>query len=690
MDGAKRAEALNLQKLYPGMDKEHVINSQGNFVNRKVRKLEKTANYLKPSATQRKTHTDQHTEQESIYGRRIEILNTHGDFTKAINQIEASEFTNKGGKLQVTPSNELEASIKGIKTFAKIPTSNNETKAAITEAGLLRRSQKDLTLFFGHCLNSARSPHAVFQLQEYINREVDSGGISPSDQKTLLEQIDKKYGEMAKALPATLNQMTASKQSPPNTVYSAERKKQAYVHELSVAMAKGQRTDLLKKKSRKLADAAVQAFANNTNVLKPHNNDLEKTLSRYKDIEESTKNYLSPVLKLTGKDSSSKMLERAKEATLETVKTLQDQLSAIPKAVEEKKDSLNELHKLVQKVKVKTREAYKLADQFYQAENNYLELKRAASSSKFIRRFNIPYQIKRRENRQHKKQIQAQQRATRDEIKNKSTQIKQEQHNYSLHQLHLNQLLKQFGDSVDVVHPALSDPNKILESSAYSETFESLKDAGLLEEVDTILAQEFFNKVDNSILATPSAGYIQQPLADEFEKLIRNEGYSPRQALWILENSMSKEIPGEFEQGCQTAINFLTDHAGLHPERSVETIPAYAQNPYVQEIESELAHVNPDDIGSTPNAEVVQFFQELTAEHPELSNEIDELCHFLIDGFEADSEWVEAHEMQDLFNDHFNAIKLGAEELIQNNGTMDSAFDKMTNHLEIRDTELRS
>ena len=685
MDGAKGAEALNLQKLYPGMDKEHVINSQGNFVNRKVRKLENTANYLNPSANQRKAHTDQHAEQEQIYKRRIEILQTHGDFTSVVRQIETSEFTNEGEKLEVTPSNKLETSISGIKAFAKTQTTNTDTKAAISEAGLLRRSQKDLTLFFGHCLNSAQSPHAVFQLQHYINREAESKGISPGDQKTLLEQIDKKYDEMVKALPATLNQMTAPRSSPSNTVYIAERKKQAYVHELSVAMAKGQRNDLLKKSSRKLADAALQAFTNNTNVLKPHNNDLEKTLKRHKSIEESTKNYLSPVLKLTENDSGKKMLKRAKEATLETVKTLQAQLNVIPKAVEGKKNSLDELHKLEQKAKVKTREAYKLATQYEQAENNYLELRRTAGSSKLRRRFNIPYQIKRHENRQYKKQIQDKQNVTREELKNISTKIVQAQNKYSLHQSHLSQLIKQFGDSVSVVHPTLPDPNKILKSSAYSETFNSLKNAGLLQEVDAIQAQEFFNKVDNAMLVTASVEYSQKPLADEFEKLVRNEGYSPREALWILENSMDENIPGEFERGCQTAINFLTDHAALHPERTVEAIP-----PYVQGIESELFQVNPDDVGSTSNAEVVQYFQKLTTEHPELSNEIDELCHFLIDGFEEDSEWVDDNEMQDLFNDYFTAIQTGARELTENNGTMDSAFDIMTEYLAAREAELRS
>ena len=159
MDAAKGTNAqTGLERKYPGMDQNHIINSKGSFVHRKVRKLENAASMLKPS-TSRKAHKAQHQGQESLTERRVKILKTHGDFRQTMPHVEGAAITNQRGRLTVEPCGDLEAKIAGIKQLAA-PPENSEAyvKTSVTEAGMKHRAQKDLTLFFAHCLKSAESP----------------------------------------------------------------------------------------------------------------------------------------------------------------------------------------------------------------------------------------------------------------------------------------------------------------------------------------------------------------------------------------------------------------------------------------------------------------------------------------------------------------------------------------------------
>ena len=67
------ASSAKLEQFYPGMDDKHTLNSEGEFVSKRVRKLENTVSKLR-GAKGRTAHQVQDHIQTSLYNRRTQLL----------------------------------------------------------------------------------------------------------------------------------------------------------------------------------------------------------------------------------------------------------------------------------------------------------------------------------------------------------------------------------------------------------------------------------------------------------------------------------------------------------------------------------------------------------------------------------------------------------------------------------------
>ena len=524
------------------------------------------------------------------------------------------------------------------------------------------------------------------QLQHHIDQEVDSDSISQDDHNKLLKLVDKKYTAMVKALPATLASMTLQDSDDIDQIHAAETKKLTHLHELSAAMAEGNRSEVLNKNAKKLQNAALQVFVEGTNTLAPHESDLNETVRRHDLVAETIQDYLSPMLELISQDPD-KALSKALKSTSATTADMRSQLESIPKEIKAKQDLLGKLQGFQQEVDSLTQEARTLTKQLDRTKGDYQELRAKAGASKFRRRFNIPYQINRLRNRQQQRKITTEQTATADKIRDKFSDITQGQRDYSHHQMKLSKLRTQFKTSLKAVKSNFTDPINAVKGSTYAETFQLLSKARLVQEVDVITVQKFFDEA--ALAEAEPPGTVLPPIKEltkEFKTLVMDKKYSPQQALWIINNTLAERKATEFEPGCcQPAIDFLWKNAGLNPERASPPIPFY-----LEKFAEELSEANPGDIGAKKNSEIVASVHKLVGEHPELKNDIDDLCHFMVDGFYDDSEWVDESEEKGLFNDYVTAFQTGVRELTVNKGTIDTAFGAMQKYLDIREAELRS
>ena len=243
---------------YEGNSKDANLNAKGSFSGRNVRKFNnKVGSYLTRSHD---LQVQQDRAQKTLNNRRITVLNTQGDASKAASEASHSAVTsNKGGKLEVAKCPDLDKSLQDFKKLASDPMANGKVgqygwdenvsdqgETTVTPSGsgstrkivdpekFKQRVQKDLTVFLGNTIKGTDTPHGLERLRQTVVQQFDEGQISQSQQTHLNKLISKQYQLQLKNFPSYLAGLQAKDDSD-EAHHTLAQEKLAAIHEITIA-----------------------------------------------------------------------------------------------------------------------------------------------------------------------------------------------------------------------------------------------------------------------------------------------------------------------------------------------------------------------------------------------------------------------------------------------------------------------
>lgn len=692
--------SVKLEQYYPGMDDKHTLNSNGEFVHRTVRKLENTVNKLR-SSREKQAHKVQDATQTSVYDRRVQLLQKHGNFQAAADSLNRENPNDRGGELSVIVDDSLETDITGIKSIATDalagkpaganPAGANPAganKVVVSEDGLLRRSQKDLTIYLRQCIDLSKTPHTLHTLNHYVNLEAQNGGIRPEQATELRRAIRQESQHMARNLTKTLMTVQPASSSPAD-IYAAETTKLQFIHDLTT-MLHSVAPEVLQNHKGTFRKAAVKAYIAGTNPLDPHPSRFKETQKMLDDVAGNRDDLLKPVLGMVSdQKTAKKAMDKAVNETALTLKVLQNQLDEVAKRSSGMQKAINQLEERQKELSQLTHELKAAVRDLDATEAKYQQLKNEAGS-RLKRRFNLSYQWERRANRLEQKAKQKKVRLVQRSITHKQEQIREEKRVYTYHKMELRTLHKKFSDCMEVIKDSPTNPRAGIGTARHDKMLLELASRDLIEEPDLLAAHQHFSRLIRT--GIPEDAITE--MTTKYRQLIEEQQYDSQQALWIISNSYSSAAASNFEDKCVRETEFLTQHAELKPARNAvpqktakspeEAIPVSLQ------LQAHLDKLNPTDNAGYSNTGVAGYIYGITEDYPELIPRVNQVCRFFLDGLENDGTAFanDPKGFNELFIDHYTALGVGIRALTEEQASGGDACKRMEEYLNAREAEL--
>ncbi|AMO55782.1 hypothetical protein GZ77_08295 [Endozoicomonas montiporae] len=696
------AGATGFEHFYPGMDKVHstkgnpesekfhTIDRKGEFNTRAVTKSDSAYKKLPDNRdTQLKKVQDQ--TQKSVYDRRIEIIQQHGNFQKTTQQLNTNTRTGRNGTLPILDDKGLQEDIAGIKSIAKDKLAGKaignekDNKVVVSEEGLKARAQKDLTIFFTGSIKEANQPQTLQTLNHFIATEAESDSITPKQHQELKSILKKQCQRITKALPKTLKSFDITRGSKAD-FHQAEMTKLQYLHDLQ-SMLGTVAPRVLKDNESDIRQEAVSAFITGKNHLEPSSKSFRETHDMLEGIESDKQELLLPILSSTTKEKKfAGIIEGVNSNISLTVSVMERQLSENETRINALQSATNLLTEHQRELGQLTRQLKGAVRNIESRESNYQMMRANAGSSKIKRFFNISYQFARRHNRKEKALYETHKTELQQTIKDKQEQIQSSKREYTYQRMELGKVRKQFSDSMEVAPNSAVDPRSVVGNSGFDAILVDLEKQGIIEESDVSSAHQIFSQLSDNAISDQAV----EQMAQKYRQLVEERGYDSYQALWAISSgysSSSRNLDSDFDQ----EIEFLESHANLTPARKATPKAQEVRQPAPlhMEVASRLAEASSQNVGWSQTG-VIQDIERAVNKNPHLQNEIGQICDFFLDGVNGSSKAFENYPQgfNKLFVEHYyKALDIGIKAL-EGNASVDDAISQMADHLKQREAEL--
>ena len=457
---------------YEGNTKDANLNAKGSFSGRNVRKFNNNVgSYLTGSHD---LQTQQDRAQKKLNSRRIAVLTTQGDASKAASEASHSAVTtNKGGQLKVASCPDLDNSLQEFKKLASDPMASGKVgqfgwdekvseqgETTVTPSGtgssrkivdpekFKQRVQKDLTVFLGNTIKGTDTPHGLERLRQTVEHQFDDGQISKSQKTHLNKLIGKQYQLQLKNFPAYLAGLQAKDDSD-EARHTLAKEKLAAIHEITIA-AQEHDPGIVKKHHQMLKAAALDCYEQCGRSTSPRATNLFEAQEWVQRLEQEASDWLAPVLELTSKHPSQR-LEQAAKSVAAQVDPLKLQLDEIPALERSMSKTAAEAVKLMQDM---AKLESVIGQKQKQLGREILELKQMREDAGRFRRMNLAYQYRRRNNLQRQEALRE---TITDSTSKETTNIDQFNNfkkTYNGEFQAQNELREKYGSSVEVLPKA--------------------------------------------------------------------------------------------------------------------------------------------------------------------------------------------------------------------------------------------
>lgn len=672
------ASSIKLEQFYPGMDDKHTLNSEGEFVSRRVRKLENTVSKLRGTKG-RTAHQVQSHIQTSVYNRRAELLKKHGDFKTATAQLEVYPFNNRQGKLDVLTDREMEAQIDGIKSIADSADASKEIrgKAAVSPGKLKARAQKDLTIFFANGIKSARSPHVVCTLNHHIGKELQAGAITQDQANKLLGELEGKCKALAEALPQKLAELSILEgEKDQDSLHKAETRKLEYLHELTVTLRILAPTQLEAHRET-IRKEAMNAFETGTNHLSAHGDNLEITSARLKAITGNQEDLLAPILQDVS-SKPAKRMQQAIQATRTTVNTITRQLEDIPRLIKEQGQLLTGIQKVQKELAQVALQLKSCTRDLQQREAELAEL-RKNTGSKLKRRFNLSYQFKSRDIRKAVKRLKNRQKAIQESGNSKLGQIRQLKRKHSSNHGLITEKQQQFKDSLHILE--LTDQVTLadISNTLHGRQLLELQKNEHIQDIDVISANKYFSDLLDAGVPAKSI----EKMMKEYSNLVKNHACDSSQAIWVIASSHNLLDASDLPPGCTKTLQLFRDNTWL-PKLRTDQKPQVEEVsvPFRRRFAGQLSGFMTSGTSAISSTTALKMVVQAIGEHPEMEESIQEVAQFFTEGLENDGKAFVNTDFDELYNEYCGALDLGLKALTEEGVDVDTAYERMRDFLE--------